>query len=113
MFNKKEYMRNWKLNNKDKTKIYDKTFSLKHPDKRKAISIKRLQYKDKRISLKYNPRTGFCSICPNNIYDKSCKLTHIHHLLYDDTDPLKYTIELCPNCHKNRPKDKIYITDRF
>lgn len=55
---------------------------------------KRIRFKDKRIILKENPRTGICSLC------RSQGLTHIHHIKYHEDDPLRDTIELCNRCHK-------------
>ena len=61
---------------------------------------RRLVYKDKRIVLKANPRTGYCSLCPNNIWNESCERTSMHHFAeYHEDDPLKDTIELCNYCH--------------
>ena len=60
---------------------------------------KHMKFKDRIIVLKQNPRTGFCSWCPNNIHDRSCKRTHIHHIEYHNDDPLKKTVEICASCH--------------
>ena len=43
--------------------------------------------------------TGYCSKCPNNIYDGSCKTTHMHHLIYVRILPWFGRHELCPSCH--------------
>lgn len=70
---------------------------------------KRIRFKEKIISIKNNPRKGYCSRCSNNIFDGSCKRTHMHHELYDVNNVLNNTIELCPKCHdketwKTRPR---------
>jgi len=52
-----------------------------------------ITYKDKRIRLESDPKTGFCSEC-----GKATK-THMHHDSYDDSDPLANTRELCESCH--------------
>ena len=64
-------------------------------------SLRQLGWKPigRQIHVKENPRKGYCSLCPNNIYDGSCKRTHIHHFIYDD-NPLKHIIELCASCHR-------------
>lgn len=54
---------------------------------------KRILFKQKRIILDEDPRKGICKMCGKK------GLTHMHHYKYDDKDPLKYTIELCPSCH--------------
>jgi hypothetical protein len=58
-----------------------------------------MRFKGKQISLKENPRIGYCSLCRNNIHNGSAKITHIHHINYHDHDPLKDTIEVCASCH--------------
>lgn len=64
---------------------------------------RRLTYKDKKVYLKENPRTGYCS--NPNCSNKGKKLakTHIHHDKYHDDDPTKDTRELCDHCHKLEP----------
>jgi hypothetical protein len=53
----------------------------------------RMLFKDKVIHIGKNPRTGVCSLC--GIKTK----TSMHHLIYDETNPLKHTIEICNSCH--------------
>jgi hypothetical protein len=48
-----------------------------------------------------NPRSGYCSWCPNNIYDKTCKRTLLHHSYYIRIFPWFGTVELCDRCHIN------------
>jgi hypothetical protein len=43
--------------------------------------------------------TGYCSKCPNNIFDGSCKTTQMHHLIYIRILPWFGREELCPSCH--------------
>jgi hypothetical protein len=38
-------------------------------------------------------RTGVCQLCGRR------GTTHIHHTKYDHSDPLAFTIEVCPRCH--------------
>jgi hypothetical protein len=49
--------------------------------------------------LKINPRTGTCKKCGISVHDGKYKRTHMHHIKYDQSDPLAHTIELCPACH--------------
>lgn len=56
-------------------------------------------------------RTGFCSICPNNKFDGSCKATHLHHQHYVRIVPFYGRIEICAPCHykitsKEFPRDE-------
>jgi len=55
---------------------------------------RRIMFRGKWIYLKENPRKGICQICGNK-----SKVTHMHHEKYDETDPLRYTVELCISCH--------------
>ena len=46
--------------------------------------------------------TGYCSECNNNIYDKSCRLTQMHHWVYIPICPLFGREELCASCHSKQ-----------
>jgi len=60
-----------------------------------------MRFNNKLVYALEIPRTGYCSLCPNNIYDKSCERTSMHHYdKYYDDKPLKNTIEICNSCHK-------------
>ncbi len=61
---------------------------------------RRLWFKDKRVKLKYTPKTGYCSLCSNNIFDKSCRRTSMHHLFYITIMPWFGTVEVCNSCHR-------------
>ena len=103
------YARRWRKEHPEKMKEYNKRYYNEHPDyfkqKNKETHARwnkiyndrdnprKIRFKDKRILLKENPRTGVCSLCRRQ------GLTNMHHLKYDEKDPLKYTIELCPSCH--------------
>jgi hypothetical protein len=67
----------------------------KNNDKQTPLKI---YFKNRRITLKENPRSGICSICNKKI-GEGIKTTNIHHFRYDDNDPLKNTEELCAGCH--------------
>lgn len=49
--------------------------------------------------LTFAPKKGFCSWCTKNIFDKSCKRTHIHHYFYLPIMTWACTIEICARCH--------------
>lgn len=61
-----------------------------------------LRFKNKRITLEQNPRTGVCSIC------RKQGKTDMHHLQYDENDPLAHTIELCVPCHNKQRIGSVY-----
>lgn len=70
-------------------------------------NTRQLLFKNKRILLKENPRKGVCQLCGKKNGEKYTNYkgkdaivsTHIHHIRYDDIDPLKDTMELCNSCH--------------
>ena len=67
--------------------------------------LNRIWFKNKRINVGFNPRTGICSLCHKQ------GLTDIHHVQYHELEPLKDTIELCDSCHnRQRHKD---MSERF
>ena len=72
---------------------YDKKYD------REVRNPKRITFLGKRIRLRERPRTGYCSWCPNNIRDGTCKRTSLHHIEYMDGKPLDKTIEICNSCH--------------
>ena len=76
-------------------KCYNRLFSNPkyNPKNREKWNPKRMYFKDKQIILKHEPRTHICSECGKQ------GVTHLHHTQYDESDPLKYTIELCVSCH--------------
>jgi len=66
---------------------------------KKERTLRRMSFRNKTINLNKNPRTNICSTC-GKVYPKELSTqTHLHHIKYDETDPLKHTIELCNSCH--------------
>lgn len=65
----------------------------------KKYSDRKLNFLGKRLTLSFQLRTGYCSICPNNIFDGSCKTTHTHHLFYVPIMIWACSEERCVNCH--------------
>ena len=89
----KTYINQW-YNHNDKwhcKKCNNSLFT--NPKHHPITNPRKIKFKDKFVMLKENPRKGVCCKC-NKI-----GLTHIHHTEYDDNNPLKNTIELCPSCH--------------
>jgi len=71
-----------------------------HPDYQKNANKKQIRFKGKSTYLGYNPRIGVCSKCGKSVKDSEINYTHLHHLKYDDNNPVKHTIELCIPCHR-------------
>ncbi|KKL82349.1 hypothetical protein LCGC14_1985620 [marine sediment metagenome] len=80
------------------TKEVRKRYGINHPEKIKENNDRTnkfaFRYKNKTIYLGYNPRKGICQVC-----SKEGK-TVLHHIKYDDSDPLAHTTEVCYKCHK-------------
>ena len=53
----------------------------------------------RQIKGTFRQLTGYCSKCPKNIFDGSCKTTHMHHLFYIMIIPWFGRAELCASCH--------------
>lgn len=65
-----------------------------HPNYVKNWNKKRINFKGKQIPLRYNPRLGVCMFCGKQ------GITNLHHLKYDENNPVEHTIELCMSCHR-------------
>jgi len=85
------------LTHYQKYKTSYQRYALEHRDERNAskriLNKKRIRYKGKQIFVGINPRSGTCSECNYK------GITQMHHLKYDDENPLAHTIELCNSCH--------------
>jgi hypothetical protein len=63
-----------------------------------------ITFKNKKIYLSYNPRTGFCSQCGK------AGDTQMHHEQYDESNPLAHIVELCISCHgRISQKNTVYV----
>ena len=61
---------------------------------------KTLTYRGKKRYFENDIRIGECHFC--HLYGRTQnyhKTTQLHHLYYDDEDPLRWTLELCTGCH--------------
>jgi len=67
---------------------------------KKEYSLNRINFKNKTINLDKNPRINTCSNCGKSYPDELTTQTHLHHFKYDESNPTKYTIELCNSCHQ-------------
>ena len=59
----------------------------------------KITFRGERVSLDHNPRKGICSLCCKSVKNGVIKQTQLHHIKYDEIDPLLHTIELCVSCH--------------
>ena len=74
---------------------------------------KRLKYRGRRMVFDQDIKTGVCYFCKRSVKKKEISRTGLHHLKYDDSSPLDWTVEVCPSCHykvdeKNRKKINMY-----
>lgn len=84
--------------------------------KLKELGRSVINYKGKTIYLNQDPKNGCCGLCSIKIGDfyvnsrgikRVLNKTDMHHIKYHNEDPLKDTIEVCPQCHgKLRGKKK-------
>lgn len=80
---------------------------------REFFKYKRLKYRGENMVFDKDVRTGTCSFCQKSAKNGEISKTSLHHLKYDDLDPLAWTIEVCPSCHykvdeKNKTKINMY-----
>jgi hypothetical protein len=60
---------------------------------------RRLNYLGDNIYFDKEIRTGTCYLCKRNGRTQKSKTTVLHHLKYDHSDKLAWTIEVCSSCH--------------
>lgn len=106
-----EYRKKYYQENPDKkeerleyNRIYSAEYRIKNREivleKKKDLDKRRILFKNKRVAVDTNPRTGKCFNCGK------IGLTNLHHTTYHEEDPLKDTIELCVGCHRSLHKKK-------
>lgn len=84
----------------------------KNPSMMKKIHARRIWFYGKHIQLSHNPRIGVCSNCNRSVKKGEIDQTQMHHLFYNQFDPLSNTIELCAGCHaKETWKQRKKIVD--
>lgn len=65
---------------------------------RPKYNLRLLKFKDKKVLAERPVRIGVCNWC-RAVVPFDCKRTNIHHEVYDDSDVLKHSIEVCASCH--------------
>ena len=73
---------------------------------------KRQKYRGKSIVYDMNIRTGECQFCRKSDKKGETSRTILHHLKYDDSKPLAWTVEACPSCHYKVDKKNKNKIDR-
>ncbi len=52
-----------------------------------------------KIYFDQEVRTGVCYLCKRDGRGQKSKRTELHHLKYDQSNKLAWTIEVCSSCH--------------
>ncbi|MCZ6583847.1 MAG: hypothetical protein O6746_02955 [Thaumarchaeota archaeon] len=60
---------------------------------------KRLNYRGIKMTFARDIRKGICSFCKKSVRLGEIKMTALHHIQYDDLEPLAWTVEVCTICH--------------
>jgi len=72
--------------------------------------FKSMKYRGRKMVFDQDIKTGECYFCNRSVKKREIVWTGLHHLLYDDSDPLAWTVEVCASCHyKVDEKNKIKI----
>lgn len=87
-------------------------------DNREFYKYKRLKYRGINMVFDKDIRTGICHFCKKSARKGQITRTILHHLKYDDSDPLAWTVEVCPSCHykvdkKNKNKIDMYYDKKL
>ncbi len=72
-----------------------------------------LTYLGQKMVFDQDIRTGICYFCNKEGRPKRSTRTFLHHLKYDDSDPLAWTLELCGSCHYHVDINNKKIVDRY
>ena len=78
---------------------YDKKRYERNSDLVKKINQKRFRFHGERVYPAENPRTNICYECGQSYPDELKKQTCLHHIKYDPSNPLSWTVDLCTSCH--------------
>ena len=78
---------------------------------------KRLTYRGTKMVFDQDIKTGKCHFCKKSVKKGEIFWTGLHHLKYDDQDPLAWTVEVCASCHykvdkKNKSRIDMYYAKK-
>jgi len=97
-----------------------KNRQLKPREKMPTINDKNREFWKKRtmtwhrgkIFFDQEIKTGSCFFCKRDGRAQRSRSTVLHHVKYNNDDPLDWTIEICTKCHYQIDKDNKKIIDR-
>lgn len=58
-----------------------------------------LTFRGEKVVYDQDIRTGVCYFCKKAGRAQRSRTTCLHHVKYDNSDPLAWTIEVCSKCH--------------
>ena len=93
------YMKEWNRKNPEYTKEYLREWRKKNPNRSSERLKNQFNFKGKPIFSDKNPRSNICSECGKSYPKDLIRQTNLHHIIYDENDPLAFTVELCVSCH--------------
>jgi len=64
-------------------------------------------WKRKKLFFDQDIKTGICYFCTKEGMKQKHSKTSLHHIKYDNQDPLLWTIEVCLKCHFQIDRDRI------
>jgi len=64
-------------------------------------------WKKKKLFFDQDIKTGICYFCKKEGRIQKHPKTSLHHIKYDNQDPLLWTIEVCLRCHFQIDRDRI------
>jgi len=69
-------------------------------DKNREYWKKRtFHWRKKKLFYDHEIKTGVCYFCSREGKAQGSKSTALHHVIYNNDDPLEWTIEVCIKCH--------------
>jgi len=72
-----------------------------------------LTWNGEKIYFDQPIRTGDCYFCQKEGRPNRSKTTLLHHVKYDNDDPLEWTIEVCISCHSRIDKRYKKILQKY
>lgn len=104
-----EYFKEYRITHHDHRRKYNDQWKIdnreKYLEQCKRVNRKKIRFKTTRPITSKNPRIGICSKCKRTVESGEIKVTNMHHIKYDESNPLAYTVELCVRCHRGVHKE--------
>jgi len=72
---------------------------------------KTITFRGKKIVYDQDIRTGICYFCKRAGNPQYSGPTYLHHVIYDNSNPLAWTVEVCGKCHYKVDKNNKRILD--